>query len=362
MPTKRIIISVTNDLVSDHRVHKTALTLCERGYEVCLIGRQMPDSPAIERPYATKRFRLLFKKHVWFYAEYNIRLFFYLLFARYDGLWANDTDTLPANRLVSLIRRKPLVFDAHELFPEVPELTERPFIKKCWTKIEDWILPRLKHTCTVCQSIADYYNQRYGITMEIVRNIPEPIDYTSMTPAFQTQNTLLLYQGAVNVGRGIELCMSYVRQYNQAELLIVGEGDLYQQLKVQAADCKRIHFVGRVPLEELKRYTVAADIGLVLMENRGLNYYYALPNRLFDFIWSGTPVLAIDFPEIRQIVNGFGVGVLIPELSAEAIGKGIEWLVEHPIPKENFEKARQMLNWANERQGICRLASAAYGD
>ncbi|MBP5318678.1 MAG: glycosyltransferase [Paludibacteraceae bacterium] len=364
MASKRILLSVTNDLVTDHRVHKTADCLTALGYEVCLIGRRLRNSPELDRRYATKRMRLCFNKHAWFYAEYNLRLFFYLLFARYDGLWANDTDSLPANFLASRLRRKPLVFDAHELFPEVPELTRRPFVKKCWTKIEDWIFPRLKHACTVCGSIADYYRQRYGLQMEVLRNIPEPRDYSRVTPAFNASRPVMIYQGAVNIGRGIEECMEFLLHNDMVELLVVGEGDLYGQLCQQAAESlasERIHFVGRIPIEQLPAYTRSADIGLVLMHNRGLNYYYSLPNRLFDFIWSGTPILAIDFPEIRQIVTRYQIGVLIPDLSEESIQKGVEQLLAHPIPPENFDQARRDLNWADESQAIRRLAGAAYG-
>ena len=107
--------------------------------------------------------RLLFKRSLFFYAEYNIRLFFYLLFDKADIFLSNDTDTLPANYLAALIRRKTLVFDAHEMFPEAPEVTDRKWVKKVWTTIEDLIFPRLKNTYTVCDSIASVYNKKYKI-------------------------------------------------------------------------------------------------------------------------------------------------------------------------------------------------------
>jgi hypothetical protein len=120
---KRIILSVTNDLCSDRRVLKVAHTCCHNGYDVLLVGRKLKKSPPLNLPFKSKRLRLCFNRSAFFYAEYNLRLFFLLLFSKVDILLSNDTDTLLANYLASKIRRKKLVFDAHEIFPEVPELT-----------------------------------------------------------------------------------------------------------------------------------------------------------------------------------------------------------------------------------------------
>ena len=143
MTHRHIILSVTNDLVTDQRVHRSCTALCEAGYDVTLIGRRLPDSVPVKRQYRTIRMRLLFRKKAVFYAEYNFRLFLRLLFSRADAFYANDTDTLPANYFAAFLRRKPLFFDAHEMFPEVPELVGRPRVKHFWTRIEDYIFPNL---------------------------------------------------------------------------------------------------------------------------------------------------------------------------------------------------------------------------
>ena len=100
---KKAIVSVTNDLVSDNRVHRTCSVLTEMGYEVILVGRRLTGSLPIQRAYKTHRFKLLFKRKFTFYAEYNVRLFFFLLFHRADLLVANDLDTLVANFYISKI-------------------------------------------------------------------------------------------------------------------------------------------------------------------------------------------------------------------------------------------------------------------
>ena len=151
---KRIILSVINDLVTDQRVHRVASSLKRAGAEVTLVGRRLPESFPLEREYRTHRMVLLFRKGPLFYAEYNIRVFFHLLFSRVDILVANDLDTLPANFLVSFLRRKPLVYDTHEYFTGMPEIQNRKLVLAIWKTFERFIFPRLKHIYTVNDSIA----------------------------------------------------------------------------------------------------------------------------------------------------------------------------------------------------------------
>ena len=126
MTKQKIIVSVTNDLSTDQRVDKICNTLLELNFDVVLIGRKLPNSIRVKRVYSTRRFKLWFNKGALFYANYNIRLFFFLLFNKTDALWSNDLDTLLPNYLISKWKNKKLIFDSHEYFTEVPELVDRP--------------------------------------------------------------------------------------------------------------------------------------------------------------------------------------------------------------------------------------------
>lgn len=357
---KKIIVSVTNDLVTDQRVHKVCTTLHSAGYEVLLIGRRFQTSKPVSRAYRTHRMRLIFNKKAVFYAEYNLRLFLYLLFSRADIFLSNDTDTLPASYCASVLRRKPLVFDAHEMFPEVPELANRPRIKAVWRKIEDWIFPHLKYCYTVCASIADIYNERYGLQMQMVRNIPLATVSQSVQKKTLANDgkKVLLYQGAVNIGRGIEWVIDAMPYLDDCLFYVVGEGDVLPAMreKVKSLDLNdKVKFPGKIPLEELSSYTSQADIGLVLLENRGLNYYYSLPNRIFDFMRANVPVLATDFPEIRRIVATYNTGVLIDHYEPEFLANTVRKMLAGKKDEAVFAVANTELSWEKEAEIILKM-------
>lgn len=359
---KRIVISVTNDLVTDQRVNRIATTLHRNGYEVLLVGRKLRKSYDIDRLYKTKRFKLLFRKKAFFYAEYNLRLFFFLLFVKADIFLSNDTDTLPANYLAAKLRGKELVFDAHEMFPEVPEVVGRPHVKKIWTKIEDIFFPKLKACYTVCQSIADMYNRKYGINMQVIRNISayKPID--GIQKKIHATGRVLLYQGAVNVGRGIEWMIDAMPYLDNAIFYVAGDGDILESLLTYVSKRElndRVVFLGRIPFEELNAYTISADLGVSLLENKGLNYYYSLPNRIFDFMHAKVPVIATDFPEIRNVLTEAGTGILIdnydPQYLAQRVEEALQEWSRKPNREDIFNKACKTFNWEQEEKKLLHI-------
>jgi glycosyltransferase involved in cell wall biosynthesis len=319
--TPTVIISVISDLATDQRVNRAAMTLHRKGFDVLLVGRRLKHSlPAGDRPYKTKRFKLLFERGPLFYAAFNIRLFFFLFFKKSDILLANDLDTLLANYLVAKFRRVKLVYDSHEYFTEVPELTARPAVRSIWLFIERWIFPKLDRVMTVNASIAAIYRQQYGVGVRIVRNLPYrqgdlPGENRKAWNLPEDQ-TIFLFQGAgINVDRGAEEAIEAIQQVDGAVLLFLGGGDVINRLKAQVAAGKasgKVFFIPRQPMNELIRFTTLADFGLTLDKDSNLNYRYSLPNKLFDYIQAGLPVLATDLAEVKKIVLDYDIGLITP--------------------------------------------------
>ena len=360
-------MAVSNDLVTDQRVDRSCRALTEAGYRVTLVGRQLDDTTPLERPYRTRRLRLLFRRKVWFYAELNIRLFFWMMTHKADLIYANDTDTLAACYLAARLRRKPLLFDAHELFPEVPELVDRPRVRRVWQRLEDRLLPRIGKrvrgtAVTVTQSIADHYSQRYGMEMGVVRNVPDrPEPHEDKSVVKPASPKMLLYQGAVNAGRCVDRLIDAMVFLPDCQLVVAGDGDLRQELEGRAAAVawhERIVFKGRMTPGQLHELTPQASLGLVLVENLGLNYYYSLPNRVGDFVQAGVPVLASDFPELRRVVDAYRVGriVDVDELDsaslAEVVRQTLQQWEEMPVAERSnrFAHAAEDLSWDNDKK------------
>jgi glycosyltransferase involved in cell wall biosynthesis len=359
----RMILSVTNDLVTDQRVHRVAATLSSKGAKVTLVGRILKNSLPVKRDYKTYRMRLLFTKGPLFYAEYNIRLFLYLLFSKVNVLVANDLDTLPANYLVSVLRKKTLVYDAHELFSEIPELVERNFVKSFWLRLEKWVIPKVKFSYTVCQSIANLFKMEYGINTQVVRNIPVrlvKIDKNNPYPGLPLSE-FILYQGSVNKGRGLELLIDAFEYVHQLKCVIVGDGDIMHEINERILNKNlkdKVILLGKLPFEDLKRVTPHAAIGISIEEYQGLNYYYALPNKLFDYIQSEIPVLVSDFPEMRQIVVNYEVGEIVISRNSTDLARQIELMVQKRKDgcwKKSLEIAAKKLCWENEEQELMRI-------
>jgi glycosyltransferase involved in cell wall biosynthesis len=363
---KRIYISVTNDLVSDQRVHRLSKLLLTGNTEVYLIGRDMGTVPA-GLPHELKliRFKLLFNKGFLFYAFINIRLFLLLLFKKkIDLLVANDLDTLLPNYLVSRIRKCPLVFDSHEYFTEVPELMGRNFVKKIWGKIENYIVPELKYAITVNDSLAEIFEQKYGTHFEVVRNVPDIEMNTGSynLPEKFNSKKIILYQGSVNQGRGLEMMIELMKEMNGVVLVIAGEGDIMLDLRKKAEDpdiFEKIHFTGRLSPENLRALTKQADLGISLEQNMGLNYFYALPNKIFDYIHAQVPVLCSDFPEMKKIIELTQTGMTVNTQSKKQIKERIlKMLYRDDLLqqwKKNAMKAAEKYCWQNEQKILKQL-------
>ncbi|MCO6501327.1 MAG: glycosyltransferase [Vicingus serpentipes] len=366
MSQQKIIVSVTNDLTTDQRVAKICNTLLEQNYEVLLIGRKLSDSIAIQRNYPTKRFKLCFNKGPLFYLNYNIRLFFFLLFNKADVLWSNDLDTLLSNFLISKIKGVKLIFDSHEYFTEVPELVNRSKKQAVWKQLERKILPQLNNVVTVSPSIASLYRKEYGVDVKVLRNVPmlnkENIEVENIK---MEGKKIVIYQGAINVNRGIELMVEAMLYLENTQLYILGKGDIENQISELVKDKKlqeKVKMLGAIPLEKLHGYTQQADLGLSLEESKGLNYQYALPNKLFDYIHAGIPVLVADLPEMAEVVHQYEVGVVLKQHEAKYLAETIKKMLADEEKmnqwKQNAKKAAQELNWEKEQQVIINLLNA----
>ena len=364
---KKILFSVINDYVGDRRIQRIAGFLKESGYEVEILCRELPDSmPADTFGYPVRRLKLWFIKGKFFYIAFTLRLFWKLLFSKADILVANDLDTLLPNFLVSKIRKIPLVYDSHEYYTESPEIIHRPLIQKIWLAIERWIFPKLRQAYTVNASIAKIYTEMYGVPVQIVRNLPVSQAMPSYHYPEKIKTKVLLYQGALNLGRGIERMIEMMEYLPEYQLWIIGKGDIETALKEQAKNAKNVTFWGFQKPADLSAFTVLALLGLSLEEDLGKNYHYASPNKIVDYIQTGVPYCCSDLPEMCALTETYQTGVVIPaekrtpKLLAETIRNITENEEIYHTLYTHCTQAAPVLCWENEQDKVKAIFDAAH--
>lgn len=359
-----IYFAVTNDLTYDRRMHRICGSLQSAGFRVSLVGRRLPESVSIDpQPFKQVRLRCYFRKGKFFYLEYNFRLFLFLLFRRMDGICAIDLDAIIPCYLVSLIKRVPRVYDAHELFCEMKEVSERPFIYKTWKWIERRLVPRFPHGYTVNHLIAEEFREMYGLRYEVIRNMPAASPLSSGA----VHERYILYQGAVNEGRCFEQLIPAMKQVD-ARLVICGDGNFMEGLRslVRYHGLEhKVEFRGLIPPDQLTDITRKARIGITLFEKKSKSNYYSLANRFFDYIHSGVPQLCVDYPLYREIQQLHEIAILIPEVTADSVARSLNRLLQDDTLwnrlHQNCLKASRELNWQHEEKKLIDFYGNIFG-
>lgn len=354
----KIIFTVTNDLNSDQRMIRTCTVLQNEGHEVTLIGRSRKGSQSIEdKNFSQKRLFCLFQKGKLFYIEYNIRLLILLLFEKCDVLCSVDLDTALPGKLLSRFKKWRWVIDSHEWFPYVPEVSRRPIIQRFWLWVEAQVIPAADMVYTVGDAIAEELEKRYKRKVLVVRNAPffkSPTPEVTETPDFNLPtNDFILYQGAVNEGRGLEGLLDVIVE-TDFHVVIAGDGDILEELKRRVSQkniSDRVHFLGFVMPQYLPFLTQKARVGYNVSEAVSKSYELSLNNKFFDYAHSLLPSVINDFVEYRNLCSEYSVGILVPHEYTK-IREALELLMTddqvHKQYQKNCEKAREVWNWQIE--------------
>lgn len=383
----KIVLTVTNDITYDQRMQRICSSLANAGFNVLLVGRKLKNSNDLPNfSFTTQRLNCFFNDGFAFYAEYNIRLFFFLLFYKANCLCAIDLDTIVPVYFISVLKNTKRLYDAHELFTEQKEIVTRPKIHKIWMAIEKFCVPKFKHGYTVNLFIKDELKRRHGVEYGIIRNMPvlvegeretvdrdflenrrEELEGESQQSEVRNQKSeirnqqFIIYQGAVNEGRSFETLIPAMKQVD-CKLLICGKGNFFEQTQQLVQEnnlSSKVEMRGYVSPKELKQLTPTAHCGLTLFEKTGLNQYYSLSNRFFDYIMAGIPQVCVGYPEYKAINDEHNVALLINETDEHTIAKAINTLLNDDIVyntlKQNCIKARTVLNWEQEEKKLVTI-------
>lgn len=342
-PTSTIVFCMTSDFAFDQRMQRVVSTLSIEAMPI-IIHRKKNNSPTLPN-FRQISVATFFKKGILFYIEFNAKLFFLLLRLKGNYVYLADTDTLAAGGMASYIISGKFILDQHELFTEVPELAKSPIKKKCWALVEHLFTKRMQLCLTVGEILAKIYSKKHQTTFHTIKNVPN-----ALPPLYQeNQEKLVIYQGAVNQGRGLHCAIDAMEFLPEFHLLIIGNGDITQELKLIAAKKSyhhRIVFKPAVLPQELQIYTKKAMFGLNLIEKNSLSYYYSLANKFFDYLQAEIPSINMKFPEYENILNKQPFGIMINQLDPKELAQAIT---------NNSEKDKYL-----EIKQLCKQIKAEY--
>jgi glycosyltransferase involved in cell wall biosynthesis len=355
----RICLTVTNVLNYDQRMQRIASTLQQAGYDVVLIGRNRKGAPPLlDQPFDQVRLPCRLEQGPLFYLEYNLRLFFWLIRRPFDAVGLVDADTLLGGGLAAILRRKKRIFDAHEFYTQVPELINRPLVRWLWGVIERVMIPTCHQAYTVGPALAALFSDRFGLPFAVVRNLP-----LAQAPPEKSNNArIILYQGALNADRGLEIMLEALLYLPDYQLWLAGEGDLSSSLRNLTDRYNlggQVRFLGLVNPASLPEVTRQAWLGINLLHPTGASYYYSLANKFFDYVQAGIPQITMDFPEYRACIQSYPVALLLPELTTNALVEAITRLEKRPGAYQAMESActaaRQVWIWEHEAEHLTRI-------
>lgn len=359
---KKVLITFLGNIDYDTRCNNLFNSLSDKGYDVEFIGFD----------WLTENFSTIKgKKSIYKLSKKPLSLFFYLKFyfilklklltKKYDIIFAEDLYCLPVCVIIGKIQKAKVIYDCRELFGFLAGLKNKKLLQKFWSIIERLFIKKADLILTTGEMDSEFIRKQYNIQNDLViRNLPlykksqSPVNYYSLL-GIDKSKKVLLYQGVVLHGRGLKMIFEFLRTSEDFVLVVLGGGemlDYYKQLSEQMSLQNKVFFIGKIPQDKLIDYTAGAFAGLSLIENVSLSYYYALPNKLFEYIMAEIPVIATNLPQMKKIIDTFKTGFSIDENNLAQLKEILTILKEDEKSynqiKLNCKKASEELNWDDE--------------
>ncbi|MGD9489331.1 MAG: glycosyltransferase [Calditrichaceae bacterium] len=363
-PDTKIVILTISDLIYEANLHRKVMTL-KKQYPnlVVLATRNRRLDLNIWEGINLQFLELRFKKGLLYFAEFFLKSLSWVLRQKADLFISYDVYPLLPLRIKKIIHPCNYIYDSVELFQGVNAIADNPVKRKIWFFYEKWAIGKASDIFMVCKSDATYLRKIYRLENEpeVVRNIPDPSEtfhenYLRVTYGVPADIKIGIYQGMVFKGRGIEYILKAMAGISGMILFIVGDGPYKDYLKNLTREYrlkKSVVFIHAVPFNELYKFTQSADIGFTTIAGKGLSYYHALPNKLFEYIQAGVPVIGSNYPEIRNIIEKEEIGYAVKPDSVEEIKEAIRKMLINEN-RQRFEKKLEKIKgkytWEKESE------------
>lgn len=369
-----ICMAVFGDLRFDYRIFREARTLRQAGHCVSIVASSF-DPASVQGWEAfdlylisVDRSRSLRLAYPAFWRQARQLL----LSVRADAYHAHDLDALWPAAQAAQRRDVPLIYDSHEFWTEQSSLVRRPLIRAFWAALERRLIRQVWRTIAVSGSIARALQERYHLDqVAVVRNLPlyqPPVssDCIRAELGIDPGRPILLYQGGFLTENGLaEQIEAIAGLEEEFAFVLIGDGPAEVALKAQVQRTgleQKVYFIPRVPFGQLHTYTCAADLGLCLIKGAGKSFYYSMPNKLFEYLMAGLPVLASDFPEMRAVVEDSAAGEVVDPQDMAGIRDRLRALLKDEARRKTYSQAAlaaaRRYNWEQEAPKLVALYAA----
>lgn len=359
---KKICIAAICNPLLDTRISNMSNSLREEGFDVKVIGFDW----LLNNDNLSEKNLIIFSidrkaSSILFYLKFSFLLFRELLFTCADVYFAEDVQSLPFVTIAAKIRNAKIVYNSREIYAFIGGLRNKPLLQKTITFIEKFFIKKVDAVLTTGDLDSEFLQKFYQIKNTVtVRNIPvyhKPDFVFDFRKKYNIDagKLIMIYQGIIVEGRGIVPAFKAMIELPDTVLILLGEGpqkENYKKIAGEFGISERVIFAGIFKQNELNNYTAGADIGLTLIENISISYYHALPNKLFEYIMAGLPVLSSNLPQMKKVVEDYNVGKVVDvDNIPEIVGAIKEWIENGKsleVFRKNCNAASLELNWTNE--------------
>jgi glycosyltransferase involved in cell wall biosynthesis len=361
MQKKKVLIIFFGNIRFDSRCSKIINTLLKNNYKIELIevfrkdqeinNADIPSGLNITPIYLNYSKKTPFLK-------YYIKSLFNILFKKADIYFSSDLYSIPIAYLASLIYRKKLYYDSRELYSHIAALKDKKFKQKIWVMVEKFAIKRCSKVFTVNESISEIISKTYFIEKPVILyNVPSSTHNFSKIDLhtefrIPKEYKILLSQGGLQSGRGIPIILNIISRIEGCACLFLGQGPFSSNIKNHPLFGKRVFLSEKIGIKNLLNYTAGAYLGISLIENFGLSYYYSLPNKFFEYCHAGIPIIASNFPEMAKIINKYKIGEICDPLNKEEIIEKINFLLNNSdiynLFKNNCSSAIENYKWETQ--------------
>jgi len=367
----KIASIVLNNFTNDSRVLKEAISLQHEGYEVTVVALHHENLKEFEKVQNIPVHRVKLNTMNWSkrtitslvkYMEWSYRVI--KKYRQYDVMHCHDLNALHLGVISKLFNRKlKVIYDAHEYETEVNYLVGMK--KKLSKVVEKFLIRYADRVITVSDTIAEEYVRLYGISKpHLVLNAPSfkevvKKDIFRETFGIESEQTIFLYQGNLSRGRGVEVVLETFKALTDTKSVVVfmGYGELEASIKEQQKSYGNIYFHKAVTPDILLDYTSSADFGISMIEDVCLSYRYCLPNKMFEYIMAGVPVIVSNLPEMKKLVEQYEVGVVAKENNPKELAEAI--ILASSLDKDYVQKqlnsVKSIYNWEEQEKILIAL-------